>query len=81
MLLLVGAVLASGRDPLAIVILLVEIVRAVWARNGLRDVRYRRDLVAAPHDLGREIPTAIEVWNRRACRSPGCARPTVPAPA
>ncbi len=50
---------------LAIVVLLVEIVRAVWARYGLHDVRYVRRLGRDRMTWGEDIPLAIEVWNRK----------------
>jgi uncharacterized protein (DUF58 family) len=50
---------------LALVILLLEIVRAVWARRGLSEVRYTRTLSRHRMTWGEEIPTTIEVWNRK----------------
>jgi uncharacterized protein (DUF58 family) len=50
---------------LSIVILLIEIVRAFWARYGLERVTYRRLLERNRITWGEEIPTAIEVWNRK----------------
>ena len=50
---------------LSIVVLLLEVVRAVWARFGLERVTYRRRLERDRMTWGEEIPTAIEVWNRK----------------
>ena len=50
---------------LAIVVILLEIVRAIWSRNGLLDVQYRRTLGRDRITWGEEIPVAIEVWNRK----------------
>ncbi len=50
---------------LSIVVLLIEIVRAVWARFGLERVTYRRHLERDRITWGEEIPTDIEVWNRK----------------
>ncbi len=50
---------------LSIVVLLIEIVRSVWARFGLERVTYRRHLARDRITWGEEIPTAIEVWNRK----------------
>jgi uncharacterized protein (DUF58 family) len=49
---------------LAIVVLLLETVRAIWARNGLTRVVYRRHLERDRITWGEEIPTEIETWNR-----------------
>ena len=50
---------------LAIVVLLIEIVRAVWARFGLERVTYRRTLERDRITWGEEIPVAIQIWNRK----------------
>jgi uncharacterized protein (DUF58 family) len=50
---------------LGVVTLLLEIVHEVWARRGLRDVRYVRRLANRRTPWGGEIPMTIEVWNRR----------------
>jgi uncharacterized protein (DUF58 family) len=50
---------------LALVILLLELVRAVWARRGLKDVRYTRTMSRHRMTWGEEIPTTVEVWNRK----------------
>jgi len=50
---------------LSIVVLLLEIVRAMWARLGLERVTYRRRLERDRMTWGEEIPTTIEVWNRK----------------
>ncbi len=50
---------------LAIVILLLEIVRAIWARNGLRNVRYTRTLARHRMTWGEEIDATVEIWNRK----------------
>jgi uncharacterized protein (DUF58 family) len=65
-LLLLGVIFAVPVAViLAIVILLLEIVRAVWTRNGLRGVHYRRALERDRMTWGEEIPATIEVWNRK----------------
>jgi uncharacterized protein (DUF58 family) len=50
---------------LSIVVLLLEIVRAIWARFGLERVSYRRRLERDRMTWGEEIPTTIEIWNRK----------------
>jgi uncharacterized protein (DUF58 family) len=50
---------------LSIVVLLLEVVRGVWARLGLERVTYRRRLERDRMTWGEEIPTAIEIWNRK----------------
>ena len=50
---------------LAIVMLLLEVVRAVWARFGLKHVVYRRHLTRDRMTWGEEIPGTVEVWNRK----------------
>ena len=66
LLLLAGVVLeAPVAVVLAIVILLLEVVRAVWRRNGLRDVRYTRRLARDRITWGEEIDMTVEVWNRK----------------
>jgi uncharacterized protein (DUF58 family) len=66
LLLLAGVVLAVPVAViLAIVILLLELVRAVWTRNGLRGLRYTRSLERDRITWGEEIPATIEVWNRK----------------
>jgi uncharacterized protein (DUF58 family) len=50
---------------LSIVVLLLEIVRAVWARFGLERVEYRRHLERDRMTWGEEIPTTVEIWNRK----------------
>lgn len=66
LLLLIGAFLdVPVAIVLAIVVLLLEVVRAVWARFGLRRVTYRRRLERDRVTWGEEIPTAIEIWNRK----------------
>lgn len=50
---------------LAVVVLLVEVVRSVWARFGLTRVTYERQLGRDRMTFGEEIPLAIEVWNRK----------------
>ena len=59
-LLLLGSLLGV---PIAILLgtlaLLLEVVHAAWARNGLTGVRYRREL-GAPHvAFGDELPLSI----------------------
>lgn len=66
LLLLLGTALdVAVAVVLAIVILLLEVVHAVWARHGLRGVRYARHLERDRVGWGEEIPAAIEVWNRK----------------
>jgi uncharacterized protein (DUF58 family) len=66
LLLLAGAFLdVPVAIVLSIVVLLLEVVRAVWARFGLERVTYRRILERDRMTWGEEIPTAIEVWNRK----------------
>ena len=50
---------------LGIVTLLLETIRGIWARYGLRNVTYRRRLAADRTTWGEEIPLTIEVWNRK----------------
>lgn len=50
---------------LGIVTLLLETIRAVWTRYGLRDVTYRRHLATDRTTWGDDIPLSIEVWNRK----------------
>ena len=50
---------------LAIVVLVLEVVRGIWARNGLSRIVYRRHLERDRITWGEEIPTEIETWNRQ----------------
>jgi uncharacterized protein (DUF58 family) len=50
---------------LGIVVLLLETIRAVWSRYGMRGVTYRRTLATDRTTWGDEIPVTIEVWNRK----------------
>ncbi len=50
---------------LGIVTLLLETIRLVWSRYGLRDVTYRRQMASDRTTWGDEIPLTIEVWNRK----------------
>ncbi|HEX2756342.1 MAG TPA: DUF58 domain-containing protein, partial [Candidatus Limnocylindrales bacterium] len=50
---------------LSIVVLLLEIVRSIWGRFGLERVTYRRTLERDRITWGEEIPTSIEIWNRK----------------
>src|SRR5829696_7935986 len=50
---------------LAIVVLLLEVVRAIWARLGLGHLVYARRLSRHRMTWGEEIPATIEVWNRK----------------
>jgi uncharacterized protein (DUF58 family) len=50
---------------LGIVLLVLETIRAIWARYGLRGVTYRRTLAGNRTTWGDEIPMTIEVWNRK----------------
>ena len=45
--------------------LVLEMIREVWARYGLRDVTYDRRLATDRTTWGDEIPLTIEVWNRK----------------
>jgi uncharacterized protein (DUF58 family) len=66
LLLLTGTFLAVPvAIVLAIVVLLLEAVRAVWARVGLERVTYTRHLERDRITWGEEIPTSIEIWNRK----------------
>ena len=50
---------------LGLVVLLLETIRAVWTRYGLRGVTYHRALATDRTTWGEEIPMTIEVWNRK----------------
>ncbi|MFL5679814.1 MAG: DUF58 domain-containing protein [Chloroflexota bacterium] len=50
---------------LGIVALLLEIVRLVWSRGGLRRLEYRRRLERNRTSWGETIPLTVEVWNRK----------------
>jgi uncharacterized protein (DUF58 family) len=50
---------------LGVIVLLLETIRAVWARYGLRGVTYERRLASDRTTWGDEIPMTIEVWNRK----------------
>ncbi len=50
---------------LAIVVILLEVVRQVWTRYGLRGVVYARRLERDRITWGEEIPTTVEIWNRK----------------
>jgi uncharacterized protein (DUF58 family) len=66
LLLLVGVFLdVTVAIILAIFTLLLEIVRATWARYGLQGVTYRRRLDRDRIAWGERIETTIEVWNRK----------------
>jgi uncharacterized protein (DUF58 family) len=66
LLLLAGTFLAVPvAIVLSIVVLLLEVVRGVWARLGLERVTYRRHLERTRMTWGEEIPIAIEIWNRK----------------
>ena len=66
LLLLAGTFLAVPvAIVLSIVVLLLEVVRGVWAQLGLDRVTYRRRLERDRMTWGEEIPTAIEIWNRK----------------
>lgn len=45
--------------------LVLETIREVWARYGLRDVTYVRRLATDRTTWGDDIPLTIEVWNRK----------------
>jgi uncharacterized protein (DUF58 family) len=66
LLLLAGAFLGVPVAAiLAIVILLLELVRSIWTRNGLTGLHYVRTLARNRMTWGEEIPATIEVWNRK----------------
>jgi uncharacterized protein (DUF58 family) len=50
---------------LGVIVLLLETIRAVWARYGLSGVTYERRLDSDRTTWGDEIPMTIEVWNRK----------------
>ena len=64
-LVLVGGLLSA---PVVVLLglagLLVEVVRSVGARRGLRDVVYERRLGRDKAVVGDEIPLAVSAWNR-----------------
>ncbi|HEY3165012.1 MAG TPA: DUF58 domain-containing protein [Candidatus Limnocylindrales bacterium] len=66
-LLLIGATVLKipVAIVLAIVVLLIEGVRAVWRRVGLQRVAYVRHLDRDRMTWGEEIEARIEVWNRK----------------
>jgi uncharacterized protein (DUF58 family) len=65
-LVLVGGVLGA---PVVVLLglasLLVELVRSIWARRGLRNVVYERRLGRDRAVVGDEIPLAVSAWNRK----------------
>jgi len=66
LLLLVGTFLdVRVAILLSIVVILIEIIRQVWTRFGLRGVVYERRLARDRITWGEEIPMTIEVWNRK----------------
>ncbi len=66
LLLLVGTFLGVPvAIVLSIVILLLEVVRGVWSRFGLRRITYRRTFERDRITWGEEISTRIEIWNRK----------------
>ena len=66
--------------PIAILLglatLLVEVVHAAWARDGLRGVRYTRRLEARRAAFGDEIPMRSRSGTTDGCRCRGCAPTT-----
>jgi len=50
---------------LGLAIALLELVRLVWARRGLRDVTYARRLATHRAVTGDEVPLDVVVWNRK----------------
>jgi uncharacterized protein (DUF58 family) len=50
---------------LGVFTLVIEAIREIWARYGLRDVMYARRLATDRVTWGKEIPLTIEVWNRK----------------
>lgn len=65
-LVILGSLLAV---PIAIVLgavtLTLEVVHAVWVRDGLRHVRYVRSLASHRIPFGDDIPMTVEVWNHQ----------------
>ncbi len=49
---------------LGVVVLLLDVVQAAWARRGLRGVSYTRHLAARRAPFGESIALDIEAWNR-----------------
>jgi len=65
-LVLAGAILGVPvAGVLGIIILVLEIVHAIWATRGLRGVAYTRRLAAPRMAWGDAMPLEIEVWNRK----------------
>jgi uncharacterized protein (DUF58 family) len=50
---------------LGVVVLLLDIVHAAWAGQGLEGIHYERHLATRRVPFGERIPLEIEVWNRR----------------
>ena len=50
---------------LGVVVLLLDVVHAAWARRGLDGIHYARHLAARRAPFGERIPLEIEAWNRR----------------
>lgn len=50
---------------LGIVVLVFELVRQVWARRGLTDVHYTRELGRDRLEFGDETTLTVSIWNRR----------------
>lgn len=66
-LILIGSLLEVPiATVLGIVTLLLETIRRVWARYGLRNVTYERRLAGDRTTWGEEIPLTVEVWNGKA---------------
>ena len=66
LLIVLGTILnVSIAIILGIASLLLEVVRLGWARRGLGDVDYRRQIGRDRLNWGDETTLAIEVWNRR----------------
>src|SRR4051794_11184299 len=63
---LLGAVLGVPVVAvLGIVVVMLEVAHAIWARRGLRGVRYRRHLATHRMAWGDKIDLDVEVWNRK----------------
>src|SRR5688500_19461065 len=70
-LILLGVWLVSPiTDVLRIVMLLLDIARAIWGRGAMERVRYTRRLARDRTAWGKDIPLEIEAWNRSALPLP-----------
>jgi uncharacterized protein (DUF58 family) len=65
-LILLGAVLGVPVVAvLGIVVVMLEVAHAIWARRGLHGVHYRRHLATHRMAWGDKIDLDVEVWNRK----------------